>query len=206
MDEEVKVLGEPTARPSARRLPWVWQHQALVALAAVVVITGTILLLGDRLGGVESYKNYGYAGAFLVSLVGSATIVLPAPSVAVVFTLGAILNPFLVGLAAGIGETMGEVTGYMAGYGGRGVVANHRLYFMVESWMRRRGVLTMFAFSVIPNPLFDVAGMAAGAVRFPLWKFLLAVWAGKTIKGIGMALAGLWGLSYILELAQRFLG
>lgn len=206
MDEEVEVLGEPTAKSSARRFLQTGQHQAFLALAAVVVITGTILLLRDRLGGVESYKNYGYAGAFLVSLVGSATIVLPVPSVAVVFTLGAVLNPFLVGLAAGVGETMGEVTGYMAGYGGRGVVTNHRLYLALERWMRKNGVLTMFFFSVIPNPLFDIGGMAAGAVRFPLWKFLLAVWAGKSIKGIGMALAGLWGLSYILELAQRFLG
>src|SRR3990172_1250039 len=163
MEEEVKVLVEPTVEPSARVSPWTGQYRTYLALAGVLAITGIIVLLRDRLGDVEAYKSHGYIGAFLVSLIGSGTVVLPAPSLAVVFALGAVSNPILVGLAAGIGEALGELTGYLAGYGGHGVLANHRLYFRLECWMRKNGVLTMFVFSIIPNPLFDVGGMAAGA-------------------------------------------
>ena len=45
--------------------------------------------------------------------------------------------------------------------------------------MCRFGDATVFVMAAIPNPLFDVAGMAAGSLRFPLWRFLLAAFLGK---------------------------
>ena len=49
---------------------------------------------------------------------------------------------------------------------------------------------SFFVLAVIPNPLFDIAGITAGVIRFPVWKFLLTAWAGKTLKAILFAGAG----------------
>ena len=124
----------------------------------------------------------GYPGIFVVSLLSSATIILPAPSLALVFAMGSALPPVGVGLAAGSGEALGELTGYAAGFGGRAVVEDYEMYHRLAAWMRRRGSITIFVLSLVPNPLFDLAGIAAGTLRYPLWRFLLICWLGKTLK------------------------
>jgi membrane protein DedA with SNARE-associated domain len=68
--------------------------------------------------------------------------------------------------------------------------------------MQRHGSITMFVFSAIPNPVFDVAGTIAGAARMPAWKFFLSVWAGKTVKDILVAATGLAGLGLIQHIFE----
>jgi membrane protein DedA with SNARE-associated domain len=68
--------------------------------------------------------------------------------------------------------------------------------------MERHGGITILVLSVIPNPLFDLAGIAAGSLRYPLWRFFLVCWLGKTIKTTLVALAGAWSLDVI----KPFLG
>ncbi len=87
----------------------------LLALLLVVAVTVAGVLWRDRLG---RFVAYGYPGIFLISLAANATVIFPAPSLALVFALGAVLNPILVGLVAGLGEALGELTGYLAGYSG----------------------------------------------------------------------------------------
>lgn len=170
----------------------------IFVLLIVLAVTGLIVYFRDRL---QHLAAYGYPGVFLVSLAGNATVVLPAPSLAVVFAMGAVLKPVLVGLAAGIGEALGELTGYLAGFSGRALVENRARYEQITAWMRRNGALTIFALSFIPNPFFDIAGMAAGALKYPVWKFLLYCWAGKTTKTTLIALAGAQSVTFI----ERFL-
>ena len=176
------------------------------ALFAVLVITAGLFIFRDRLGDLETYKNYGYLGAFMVSLLTSATIVLPLPGVAVVFALGALLNPIIVGLAGGIGGGLGELTGYMAGYGGRGAIENRKLYNRMEQWMRRRGSITIFVLALVPNPFFDLAGFTAGALRFPLWKFLIMCFLGKIPRFVGIAIAGACSIDWVIGFLQRSFG
>jgi membrane protein YqaA with SNARE-associated domain len=134
-------------------------------------------------------------------LPGNATIILPAPSLALVFAMGSALPPLLVGLAAGVGEALGELTGYAAGFGGRAVIEDQRAYDRLADWMQRRGGITVFVLSVFPNPFFDLAGIAAGTLRYPLWRFLLVCWLGKTIKTTVVAWAG----SQSITLVEQFL-
>jgi uncharacterized membrane protein YdjX (TVP38/TMEM64 family) len=108
----------------------------------------------------------------------------------VVFAGGGVLNPLLVGLVAGLGEPLGELTGYMAGFGGSAVVADRERFQQVKEWMQRRGFLTILVLSAIPNPLFDLAGISAGMLHYPVHKFLLACWIGKTIKAVAIAYLG----------------
>ena len=159
----------------------------LLALLLVVAATVAGIIWRDRLG---RFVAYGYPGIFLISLVANATVILRAPSLALVFALGGVLNPILVGLAAGIGEALGELTGYLAGYSGQAVIENREVYDRLHGWMRQYGLATVFFLSVFPNPFFDLAGIAAGMLRFPVGHFLLSCWLGKTLKTIGFALAG----------------
>lgn len=141
-------------------------------------------------------------GAFLVSVLCCATVVVPVPGLIIVFTLGAVLNPLLVGLVSGVGGTLGEMTGYLLGYAGRAAIENLSLYQRMEYRMKKWGSITLFVLALIPNPIFDVAGAAAGALRFPLWKFLIYGGAGRIIKHTLFAFAGAWGMEFIL----RFFG
>lgn len=171
----------------------------LLALVFVLILCVLIVIFRDQIQGLG---GYGYLGAFVVSVLCCATIVVPVPGLIIVFTLGAALNPLLVGLVSGVGGTLGEMSGYLLGYGGRVAIENVKLYQRMEYRMKRWGAITIFVLALIPNPIFDIAGAAAGALRFPLWKFLLYGGIGRIIKHTFFALAGAWGLEFIL----RFLG
>jgi len=159
----------------------------IAAVLFAIGVTLGIVLFQDQ---IERLGVYGYPAVFLISLVGNATLIIPSPSMAVVFGIGATLNPIAVGLIAGLGSALGEVTGYLAGVGGRVVVENRELYNRLEGWMRRWGVLVIFVLGLVPNPAFDVGGMVAGALRMPFWRFLLAAWAGKGLRLMIFALGG----------------
>jgi len=148
---------------------------------------------------VSRLEDYGYLGAFLISLTLNATVVLPAGNILVLAVLGATLpSATLVGLAGAAGAAVGEITGYMVGYSGQAMVQRQRTYIRVEGWVKKWGAMTIFLVSIVPF-FFDLAGIAAGVLRFPLWKFLLACWLGRTILYIVIALAGAQGWEVILH-------
>ncbi len=169
--------------------------QALTIVVVLVAI-GATLNFRERL---EDLEQYGYAAVFLVGLVGDATVVLPLPGLAFIFVMGGIFNPWIVGIAGGVGQGLGELTGYMAGYSGQTWVDENRVYDRLARWMQRYGSLAIFVLAVIPNPLFDVGGMIAGALRFPAWKFLTSCITGKVIKSIAFALAGYYGVEALFR-------
>ncbi len=53
--------------------------------------------------------------------------------------------------------------------------------------MGRRGWIVVLVVSAIPNPIFDIVRMIAGAMPMPLWQFFGAVWVGKTVRSVGVA-------------------
>jgi membrane protein YqaA with SNARE-associated domain len=187
------------ATPRERRPFWRTTAFRLLILVLVLGLSGLIFAFRDRFAQLAAV---GYSGIFAVSVLSSATIILPAPSLALVFAMGSALPPLLVGLAAGAGEALGELTGYAAGFGGRAVIEEQKTYEQLKDWMQHRGGITLFVLSVIPNPLFDLAGIAAGTLHYPLWRFLVICWVGKTIKTTLVALAGAMSLNII----RPFLG
>ena len=143
----------------------------------------------------EKLLLYGYLGVFTVNLANSATILLPLPGEAINFAAGAILNPLSVGLIASIGSTIGELTSYAAGYWGRKVILGRysERYKRAEVWLNRHGSLAIFVFALLPVLVFDVLGLAAGSLRFPFWKYILACWAGKILRCLIAAYLGYLG-------------
>jgi membrane protein YqaA with SNARE-associated domain len=179
-----KIAMSSTGETTAKRGQLI---QRVAAVLAAIAITLGIYLLRNR---IENFPMYGYPAVFFISLIGNATIILPTPSMAVVFGLGGALNPVFVGIIAGLGSALGELTGYLAGVGGRAVIEDQKLYARIERWMHKHGVLVIFFLAVVPNPAFDVGGMIAGALRMPVWQFVLAAWAGKGLRLVIFALGG----------------
>ena len=103
---------------------------------------------------------------------------------------GGVFNPIAVGIIAALGATIGELTGYMAGVGGKVFIDKNKWYLRIEKWIRKDGFLTLFIFSAIPNPLFDVAGIMAGVTGYPVHKFMGSTFLGKTVKFVTIALFG----------------
>jgi len=177
------------------------RRQTALRLAAVVVFTLAVSVIAIRFRHqLQGVSELGYPGIFLVSLLTSATVVLPAPGLAFTFAMGHVLNPLLVGLAAGLGETCGEMTGYVAGRAGRSAFGQDPRYERLESITRRHGAWAVLALSILPIGVFDVVGIAAGAMRMPISRFAGAAWLGKTIKTVAFAFAGAHSITWLVEL------
>ncbi len=166
----------------------------ILALFGVVALTVYISSLRDQ---VKQFAAFGYPGIFLIALLANATILLPAPGVAIIYAMGAIFNPLAVGLAAGTGGAIGELSGYLAGFSGQAVVERTDVYNRVKPLVDKYGGWTIMVLSAIPNPFFDIAGIAAGIAKMPIQIFLLFTWIGQLIKMTLFALAGHYSITLI---------
>jgi len=174
-------------------------------LGAVALLAVTLLALFIALDlGADDVERWGYAGLFGVSLLRAASVVLPIPGAGMTFAAGGFLGsawgipaPVLVGVVAGFAESLGEFTGYGAGMSGIQMLSKRRLYRRIRDWMKRRAFLTVFAMSLTPSVLFDVAGLVAGATRVPIRVFYPAMLVGKVLRGIVMATAGFYGIGLL---------
>jgi uncharacterized membrane protein YdjX (TVP38/TMEM64 family) len=183
---------QSSARPTR---PW-RNLLRLGLLVGVVVLSVLVFTLRDQVG---QWARFGYPGIFLISILANATVLLPAPGIAVVFAMGAVFSPWAVALAAGAGAAIGELSGYFAGLGGQAVVENVRVYGRIVDWMRRYGPVTIFILAAVPNPFFDLAGMAAGALKMPLRSFFLWCLAGKIVKMLIFAYTGAFSIGWLAD-------
>jgi uncharacterized membrane protein YdjX (TVP38/TMEM64 family) len=167
----------------------------IMALFVVVALSVFIFSIRDR---ASELAIYGYPGIFLLSFMAYATVLLPAPGVAVVFTMGSIFNPLGVALAAGTGAALGELTGYLAGFSGQAVIERVEIYDRLTGWMRRNGSLTVLVLAAVPNPFFDLAGVAAGSLKMHVLRFLIWCWIGEVIKMAIFAFAGAKSIDFFL--------
>jgi membrane protein YqaA with SNARE-associated domain len=191
-------VAPPIEAPAARQL-WFIRRVDYIVLASVVLLMVAFWVTFFAFNiDLERLTTYGYIGLFVVSLISAASIVLPMPGAAAIASAGALLHPILgmpvpllVGLVAGPAEALGELTGYAAGYGGSALFEERSIYPRVKGWMERRGVLTLFLLSCFPNPLVDVAGVAAGATKMRIPHFVGGVLPGKFLKNIYLSAGGL---------------
>jgi membrane protein YqaA with SNARE-associated domain len=158
---------------------------------AAVVLVGVLTLAAAgvyawRSGArVEDLAGLGYPGVFLVMVLSGASVFFPAPGQAAIFAAGALWNPYLVGLAAGLGNAVGELTGYAAGRAGAGVLGEKRLpgwWGTLKGILNRYGFFGILALALIPNPAFDAVGILAGSLGFPIRRFWLACAIGNSVK------------------------
>jgi membrane protein YqaA with SNARE-associated domain len=162
--------------------------RSLLGLAAVVAISALLVAIPID---YRALGSYGYLGVFVVTLISTASLVLPVPYLATIVVAGSFLDPKLVALVAGLAAALGELTGYALGYTGRSLLPENRWTMMIQNAMRRWGGLVILGAAAIPNPFFDAVGMIAGATRMSVWIFLLASFVGKTLRFWAIAMMGL---------------
>jgi membrane protein YqaA with SNARE-associated domain len=149
----------------------------------------------------------GYPGAFIVSFLGCATILLPFPYVGVPFILGGFrdlamdvfaFDPWIVGLVAGVGAALGEMISYLIGYGGGALIdENQKSGFrdFVQKYPRTTPLVLWFlAVTPIPD---DVLLVPLGAAKYSWWRVFLPQWVGKTMFLTAIAWAGRIGMDWI---------
>ena len=159
----------------------------IIIIIAIFFITAVLFIYRDQ---IQKLSNMGYWGIFFISIFSNATLILPLPGVVLTSAMGAIFNPFWVALASASGATLGEITGYLAGFSGQIIVDRKEWYERLFSWMSRYGGITILVMAFVPNPIFDLAGMAAGMLKMPLFKFFFWCWLGKLLKMLLFAYTG----------------
>jgi uncharacterized membrane protein YdjX (TVP38/TMEM64 family) len=176
-----------------RRAPGRGSVLALVGTVALVLAAfGVILWLTSdpsRRNAVEGLirSPIGLLVLFGLAALSTATLLLPAPALAITAIAGAAGEPLAVGIVVGLGQAVGELTGFAAGWSGRSFLPDTPATRRVSGWLQRRGVIVIFLLALVPNPLFDMAGIAAGVARMPVFRYLGAAAAGKIIKNIIVA-------------------
>src|SRR5512143_1573298 len=155
----------------------------IISLLLAVGLSLVIIIITNQYREqIQNLGHGGYIGLFVISIIGNATLFLPAPVFVVACAAGLALGPISVGIVAGTGAAIGELTGYLAGYGGKAIVPEGELYQRLHAFMDRHGMLAILLLAAIPNPIFDVGGIIAGVLKMPVWKFLIAAAIGKSIR------------------------
>jgi len=122
----VRVEANPD---TTRRKTWRRYIVPVIAILFSVGLSVALFLLARAYPDqINRFGSYGYLGVFIVSIISSATVILPVPGVFVLLPVVVTLNPVLVALAASTGGIIGEITGYVAGYGGQAMVNKGKYY------------------------------------------------------------------------------
>ena len=182
-----------------------WNKDRILQIVTLVFVVALFLFIVWQRKNIAEfsiwlarYAGLKYLGIFVLSMAASATLIIPIPGLAMTSAMGAISpdpwDPLWVGIASGLGATIGEFTGYMLGYSGRMAMPYNKTYERVVGWMAKWGNWTIFLLALIPNPLFDIAGMASGVLKYPAWKFMLIGAAGRLPKHILFSYLGYWGI------------
>ncbi len=173
----------------------------LIGAFALCIAAGFLWL---DLGEDDITGTWGYPALWLISLLRASSVLIPIPGGGLTFAAGAVMDPvwgipapIMVGIAAGSAESIGEFTGYFAGINGGRLMEKRKIYQTIRGWIHKRPFQTMLLMSFAPSPVFDVAGLAAGAARVPVRIFYPAILIGKIGRGILMAYVGYYGISFV---------
>lgn len=142
---------------------------------------------------LEHFRSLGLLGIFLINLIGSSTLFLPAPAIASVVAGGALYPPLLVGLSAALGASFGDMLSYFLGRAGTHVILNHSqhiIYVKFKTYFSKFAGPLIFIFALIPNPFFDAIGILAGASEYPPTRYFLIMFAGRLLRNVLLAFLG----------------
>jgi len=133
--------------------------------------------------------TFGYLGIFIVEAIANATLFFPIPGAIFTMASGLFLNPIMVGIYAGLGAAVGELTGYLVGFGG-GVLIEDKVEFKsMRRVYAKYGLWTIYIFSAIPFP-FDIIGIICGVLRVRPLVFFVLTALGKITSRVMLAAVG----------------
>ncbi len=139
-------------------------------------------------------QTYGYFGVFLVSLIGSSSVIIPIPYTVIIFSLGMqkdLFNPFFLAISGGVGSALGEFVGYFLGYFGRTVISENQKRKMnyILKLFRKYGAVSIFVFALSPLP-DDLLFIPLGIMRYNFVKAFIPCIIGKLLMCFIVAYGG----------------
>jgi membrane protein YqaA with SNARE-associated domain len=175
----------------------------LIGLGVVVLY---ILLIGnlpqlrtwvaDLFASADTWSPaYAYWSAFLVAGLSNSTIIFPFPYTAYLVLLGNVgFNPYMLGVVAGLGAAIGEVTAYFTGRFGR-VLLNEKtkknVEFLRELMAQKHWRVALFLFLLGATPIpDDVFLIPLGLLKYPFWRAVWPMALGKVILTYVFAATG----------------
>ena len=189
-------MRQDSEKPGPAGIKLKWLREVLLLLGMLALSAGIAFLLYHFQDFFSvSLRSYGYIAyllVFVVSLLSSATIFIPTPGIAFTLAAAAVWDPLFVAVAAGTGDAIGEMTAYWAGYVGEKIIVDEHMpaYQKASAWMNRYGAWAIFGVALVPVMLFDLVGLAAGALKIRWWKFFIAAWCGKVPRSIVICYLG----------------
>jgi membrane protein YqaA with SNARE-associated domain len=173
--------------------------QKVLALVAVVVFNVGLFLVPIDYAGLGAFA---YPGAFLITLVANAAVVVPVPYIPIVAHIATTADSAaVVVLIAALGSALGESVAFFVGRVEKDLFTGHPWFerlrvFFCREW---RAGLFLFLFAMPLNPVFDVGGLGAGALGISFRTFFVAVLLGRIVRFTVIALIafGLIGLIQI---------
>jgi membrane protein YqaA with SNARE-associated domain len=203
-EKTVYEINKPIKEVVASKKSSKWVYAlGIFGIVITILMAVAIIIYKDE---VRDLQNYGYFGAFFISLLGGATIIVPVPMLLIVFTLGGVMPyPWLVAIFAALGEVVGAMTIYATGRGAGHAISQskhtrvQKYYDKLLNLIRKRGTITLLIVTSIVNPFFYPAAFAAGALKFGLKKYIPIVLVGKLIKSFTVVYAGVLGIKFIFH-------
>ncbi len=157
----------------------------LIAVVILVVVSAVLISM-------PLFRGLGLLGLFIISFLGSATIILPGP--------GFVLSTLLVYMSddwwviscvvAGLGSAFGEMTGYLLGLSLKNISSLTKLK-EIDNFISSKKVIMKLKdfifpitliFALLPNPFFDFVGLLAGYLKADLKLFFVITFVGKTLR------------------------
>ena len=185
---------KPAQSNTQRASPLTLRHKIAAIVWVSIIIAVLMVVFEER---IAQLGSWGYLGAFIINGVSSDTLVLPAPGGAIVLLMAADYHWLPLGIAAGLGGTLGSLTAYLVGTQTRPVLQKRRFYGWTSRAMHRYGYIILFLLTLPPVSPGDFGGILAGATRYPIRKFLLAVGFASVIKMVAMAYLATWSLAWL---------
>ncbi len=147
---------------------------------------------------LQQFTQFGYLGIFIISFIGSVSVIFPIPYTLVIFGLGSVLDPVFVAISGGIGAALGEFAGYALGYYGTSRISEERrrkMNFMVKVF-DKYGPVAIFIFALTPLP-DDLLFIPLGIMRYSFVKAFIPAIIGKTLMTFIVAYSGQQSMEFI---------
>ena len=161
-------------------------------LLVLLISIATVFLSFYFQGELLKLGSWGLLGIFLINIIGSATLFIPAPAIATVFAGGIVYNPFLVAVLAALGSVIGDMVGYFLGRSGKEVLIRKESfkYEVIRDVFHKFAPIFIILISFIPNPFFDAIGIFAGLFKYPPLKFFIYTLIGRFLRNLLLAYIG----------------
>jgi membrane protein YqaA with SNARE-associated domain len=164
---------------------------AVAGVAALIAVNVVFLVLPIN------YRAFGmlaYPGVFLVCFIANATTFVPVPYIPVVMHVSRSADlVWLVVVLGALGSVLGESVAFFVGRAGERLAEESQRWRSLERLFTKPWLagVALFALAVPPNPLFDIAGLAAGALGVRYAVFFVTVFAARIIRLAAVAWLGM---------------